>query len=107
LSEIQTDVALLQKPEPFVQNEDIEEAVNDEDNLSESRTKHSGTSPDNESGTLQSRAKHSGSLLDHQTLSDVLHSALEEANTNQNSSNDEEQKKEDDQSSDSNKRGTK
>ncbi|GJW84736.1 hypothetical protein Tco_0157881 [Tanacetum coccineum] len=37
------------------------------------------------------------------TLSDVLHSALEEAKTNQNSSNDEEQKEEDDQSSDSNK----
>ncbi|GKD13671.1 hypothetical protein Tco_1198078 [Tanacetum coccineum] len=41
------------------------------------------------------------------TLSDVLHSALEEAKTNQNSSNDEEQKEEDDQSSDSNKRGAK
>ncbi|PWA79982.1 Nucleic acid-binding, OB-fold [Artemisia annua] len=38
LSEIQKDVALLQKPEPFVQNDDIEEAENDEENLGEIQT---------------------------------------------------------------------
>ncbi|PWA41076.1 hypothetical protein CTI12_AA556690 [Artemisia annua] len=41
------------------------------------------------------------------TLSDVLHSSLQEAKTNQDTSNDEEQKEEDDQGLDSNKRGMK
>nr|GFC30762.1 hypothetical protein [Tanacetum cinerariifolium] len=41
------------------------------------------------------------------TLSDVLHSSLQEAKTNEDTSNGEEQKEEDDQGLDSNKRGMK